>query len=288
MRAKNIAVASAAGLASVALALGATGIATAADGTGSLGSLTGSLGGSADADQCGVTAVTPDDLVALGDSEPEADVPLGTWFTPGDENPATIIDATEDDHGTGVLGFEPNGDGTSLYQRVDLGLDDLTGKDAISYTFTAGNGEGANTNTPALQIRVLGANTAEAADGGNGFATIVWSPQASDGAWGVATPDANVAQFWVTRDIVDAEGHTVIAKGPGNLTTLTEIAGKNPDANVYAVGVQQTRENQAEDVKVDTFTLNCATTDFELDADSEPAGSLAAIFGSLGSLGSQE
>ncbi|QDQ97088.1 hypothetical protein [Tomitella fengzijianii] len=277
MRAKKFAGASAAGIASVALVLGGTGVAGALPGAGSLGSLSGSIGGG---DQCGTTTVvTPEDLVDLNQDEDERKVSVGTWYTPGDENPATIGESTDDAHGTGVLNFKQSDKGTSLYQASDLKLSDLVVDGAplpIEYTYTATDGASSDSNTPALQIRVLGASTI---DNGNGFATIVWSPQPADGKWGTAAPKADDGTFWVTKNIVNADEETELAKG--SPATLAKIVELNPDATILGIGVQQTRDNDSTAVAVDTFTLGCQTTDFEATAPG-PFGSLAGLFGSLG------
>lgn len=275
MKTKKFAAAGIAGAASLALAFGAAGTASA------VGSLDGLLGGgslgSLGGEQCGTTAVTQDDLVVLGDDEREADVPAGTWYTPSDENPAAIQAADDDARGTGVLGFGQDGAGTSLYQASDLKLKGLKDLDKIEYTYTAIDGDSSVSNTPALQIRILNAPTE------GGFATIVWSPKASDGAWGIANPTANSEDgtFWVTRTLNSGEENE-IAKG--QRTTLDNIIGAAPEADILGIGVQQTRDNDSTGVAVNTFTVGCETTDFELE-EPEAGGSLAGIFGSLESLG---
>ncbi len=270
MRAKKFAGASAAGIASVALVLGGTGVAGALPGAGSLGSLTGS----ADGDQCGTTVVTQNDLQTDGNG---ATLPAGTWYTPGDENAAVISAATDDAHGTGVLEFTQDAElGTSLYQASDLTLAELAAEGTIQYEFTASNDNAASSNTPALQIRVLGAATGSE----DGFATIVWSPPAAEGEWVTAKAEATDDSFWVTRDILDGNGDVVLERGA--TATLDQIAESNPDATILGVGVQQTKGNDSTDVKVDNFTIGCQVTDFEVTAPG-PFGSLAGLFGSVGS-----
>ncbi|GAA4811349.1 hypothetical protein [Tomitella cavernea] len=276
MSVKKFAGASAAGIASVVLVLGGAGVAGALPGAGSLGSLTGSVGG----DQCGTTVVTPE---AMGD-----------WATPRDETPAAIVaaGANDADFGNGVLTFPEDSaekPGTSLYNEVKIPLSDLLDDEGKAEVFqfdytTSGQ-------APALQLRIVGANynesmaESDAASGAkhfeSGFATIVWSPAAADGSWKKADTTGS-DQFWVTRSIDGTETLPELNRGPGNMDTLENIIARNPDATLIGYGVQQTRENDSTDVKVDNFTIGCQVTDFEVTAPG-PFGSLAGLFGSVGS-----
>lgn len=263
MKSKKFAAAGIAGAASLALAFGAAGTASAA------GSLDGLLGGgslgssTAPGTNCGTTVVTPDSH--------------GIWSTPGDENKPGFAEIK----GEGALALTQAPEkGTSFYRTVGMPvsalLDDSDNVTEIEYRYYA-EGDASVTNTPALQLRVTGAPTGE----GDGFATIVWSPEPSTGEWKEAKPE-NSDQFWVTRTLQDGQGDPALVSG--KRTTLSDIIKKMPDATLDQIGVQQTKENTATNVGVDTFTFGCETTDFELD-DPEAGGSLAGIFGSLESLG---
>lgn len=254
MNMKKCGVAGVTGMASIALAIGSAGVAGAAPGSGSLGSLTGQ-------DECGSSVVTP--------------ISMNGWGTPGDETPAKIKALAGAPSGDGALTFEPSDEGTSLYKQAGVPLDTLIGEDGmipLGYQYTSSD------QGPALQLRMTGAST-EGDD--PHFATIVWTPEPTSGEW--AEADASDSdQFWVTRDIVDEDGATVLKKGAR--TSLDEIVQLNPDATLAAYGVQQTGDNTSTDVAVDDFVFGCQTTDFE---PASAAGSLGS-FGSLDVLGSLE
>lgn len=234
----------------------------------------GSLGG----EQCGEQVVTPDNREASG------------WGTPGDETAAEIaaVEGAPDTVGDAAVTFpedNPEQQGTSLYKNADrMPLADLLGEDGnpvpLSYEYTS---EG---QAPALQIRLNDANLAETEDSAGhevGFATIVWSPADGDGSWQTANP-GDSDEFWVTRALVGGEGDDVPR---GERKSLKEIIELNPDAVVTAYGVQMTRDNESDNVAVDSFTLDCETTNFELDSEDGLFGSLTDVFGSVtGSLGS--
>ncbi|WP_182348780.1 hypothetical protein [Tomitella gaofuii] len=270
MNLKRIAATSAAGLASVTLAVGAVGTAGAAGSLAGLGS-SGALGSAgAPGTSCGTTVVTPDTP--------------GLWSTPGDEHGPGFAEVEGAPLGTGALTLENNSQGTSFYRTVGAPLADLVDDSGtltdIAYDYTATNeATPAASNTPALQLRVTGASTVD--ESGVHFATIVWSPAPSEGEWTTATP-GDSDQFWVTRDIVDDAGEVVLARGAK--TTLAQIVELNPDATLEQIGIQQTKENQSTDVAVDNFVFGCEVTDFELTG-ADAGGSLAGLFGSLGSLG---
>lgn len=249
------------GVASVAVAFGA-GAALSAPIAGAQSSLPG---GSLGADTCGEQIVTPATLDASG------------WLTPDDET-AAVIAAVEDapeSVGNAALTFETDASGTSLYKDGDeADLSDLLldGEDLvpISFDYTSGG------QAPALQIRLNDANLHESEDGAGGsdigFATIVWSPPAAEG-WDTADP-GDSGEFWVTRALDGPDGEPIPRATP---MTLDEIIDLNPEAVVTEYGVQKTRDNTADDVAIDNFTLGCETTNFELD----PEGSLENVFGSV-------
>ncbi len=262
MRTRKLAAAGVAGAASMALTLGAAGTA------GAVGSMdSGSLGSADPGTACGTTVVSPNNH--------------GTWSTPPDETPPGFAAVEGAPLGDGALTLGNSDQGTSFYRTVGMPLGDLAQESGglmdISYQYTAANEDNPSaTGTPALQLRVTGASTA---DGGNGFATIVWSPEASDGAWAQAEP-GDSDQYWVTRDIVDENDQVVLKKG--ERTTLSHIIELNPDATLDQIGVQQTKDNQSTDVAVDGFTFGCEVTDFE--PGGGPGGSLDGVLGSLNSL----
>lgn len=255
------------GVASAAVAFGA-GSALAAPGAGAQSELPG---GSPGADPCGETVVTPDTLDAEG------------WFTPDDETPATIaaVDGAPETVGDAALTLPTDDDlGSSLYKDVDrVPLGELLvaeggEPEALSYEYTS---EG---QAPALQIRLHEASLAESesenAGYDLGFATIVWSPEPAEG-WSTADP-GDSGDFWVTRALDDPEGEEVPR---GERMTLEEIIELNPEAVVTEYGVQKTRDNTAENVAIDNFTLGCETTNFELEEADDPEGSLEDLTGSL-------
>lgn len=258
------------GVASVAAAFGA-GAALSAPMAGAQSSLPGgSLGGSPGDDTCGTEVVTPQTLEASG------------WSTPDDEVAAEIKAVEDAPPSVGAAALTlPTSElatgGSSLYKNADRApLDELLrdgdSMAALSYEYTSSG------QAPALQIRLNHANLAdseeESAGYDDGFATIVWSPDAADG-WDVANP-GDSDQFWVTRALDGGDGQDI----PRNQRmTLEEIIDLNPDAVVTEYGVQKTRDNTADDVAIDNFTLGCEITDFELEA--EPSGSLDEVFGSL-------
>lgn len=255
------------GVASVAVAFG-VGAALSAPIAGAQSSLpSGSLGGSL-GDACGTEVVTPETLEA------------SEWFTPTDEVPATIqaVDDAPESVGEAALTLPTSAaQGSSLYKNAERAqLDDLLrGGDnltPLSYEYTSSG------QAPALQIRLNGANLADSEDGSAGsdigFATIVWSPPTADG-WSNAVP-GDSDQFFVTRAL-EGEGGQDVPRG--TMMTLDEIIDLNPDAVVTEYGVQKTRDNTADDVAIDNFTLGCETTNFELEA--EDTGSLGDAFGSL-------
>lgn len=252
-----------AGVATVAVAFGA-GAALSAPAAGAQSSLPGgSLGG----DACGEQIVTPDTLAAAG------------WFTPDDEEAAEIaaVEGAPENVGAAALTLptsELSTGGSSLYKNADDTplaelLRDGDGLVPLSYDYTSSG------QAPALQIRLNDASLHESETGAGsdiGFATIVWSPPATDG-WDTADPGED-GEFWVTRALEGPDGDPI----PRNTRmTLNEIIDLNPEAVVTEYGVQKTRENTAEDVAIDNFTLGCETTDFEL----EPSGGLGDVFGSL-------
>ena len=252
------------GVATVAAAF-ATGAVLAAPLAGAQSSLPG---GSVGNNSCGTQVVTPDTLAASG------------WSTPDDEVPAVIAEVAEAPESVGDAALtlptsELSTGGSSLYKDAgEAPLADLLREgDALvplSFEYTSSG------QAPALQIRLTGANLHESEDGAGheiGFATIVWSPDAADG-WETAEP-GDSDQFWVTRAL-DDDG---VAVPRNQRMTLNQIIDLNPDAVVTGYGVQKTRDNTAEDVAIDNFTLGCETTNFELEA--APAGSLENVFGSL-------
>lgn len=254
------------GVASVAVAFGA-GAALSAPIAGAQSSLPGgSLGGSL-GDACGTEVVTPETLEASG------------WFTPTDETDAKIdaVDGAPESVGAAALTLPTDAaQGSSLYKNAERApladlLRDGENLTPLSYEYTADG------QAPALQIRLNEANLAASEDRAGsdvGFATIVWSPPTAEG-WKIANPgDSN--QFWVTRTLEGDDGADVPS---GTMMTLDEIINLNPDAVVTEYGVQKTRDNTADDVAIDNFTLGCETTNFELEA--EDTGSLGDAFGSL-------
>lgn len=264
--AASAAVAFTAGSAFVAPVVGAA--PGSADLLGSLG--TGSLGSVGD--NCGEQVVTSVNETG------------SAWATPSDETRAVIGAAPAGapaSVGKSALTF-PNTDeadkpGASLYKNVEMPLKDLLAEDGksvkLKFEYTASG------QAPALQIRLLNANVPDADDKSNdGFATIVWSPAASDGTW--KTADANAAdKFWVSRPIV--KGDTTLPRGEE--TTLAKIVELNPEAKVTAYGVQRTQENTSTNVAIDNFQFGCEVTNFELPAEpADPGflGSLTGIFGS--------
>lgn len=250
-------------VASVAAAFGA-GAALSAPMAGAQSSLPGSLAGP---DDCGTQVVTPETLAGSG------------WFTPDDETAAEIaeVDGAPETVGAAALTLPTSPEkGSSLYKDVDEAPlaellrdgDDLA---PLSFEYTS---EG---QAPALQIRLINANLHDDEDRAGsdiGFATIVWSPPAAED-WSIADPGDD-DQFWVTRTLEGEDGEPI----PSNTRmTLDEIIDLNPDAVVTEYGVQKTRDNTAENVAIDNFTLGCETTDFELEA--EASGSLDDVLGSI-------
>ncbi|MGX1770084.1 hypothetical protein ACWIE7_17550 [Dietzia sp. NPDC055343] len=266
--AASAAVAFTAGSAFVAPVVGAAPGPLGSLGTGSLGSVGG---------HCGEQVVTS--VNAEGDA----------WATPGDETAAAIGAAPEGAPapvGKSALKFSDENKkndesevtgGSSLYKTVDMPLADLLDDEGkgvkLSFDYFASG------QAPALQIRLLGANVKDSEDKSNdGFATIVWSPAASDGTWKIA--DANAAdKFWVTRTLVGEDGEPTLARGAE--TTLAKIVELNPEAKVTAYGVQRTQENKSTNVAIDNFQFGCEVTNFEAPAEAGPLGSLSGIFGSL-------
>ena len=230
-------------------------------GTIDTGSLSGILGGE---QQCGPHVVTPENAAASG------------WSTPGDETPATIaaVQGAPTKVGPGALTFGKDSDakkGTSLYKDAkNATLSTLVGADGkpapLSFDYLSTG------QAPALQIRVLGASVKKEGNA-NGFATIVWSPANGDGTWKTANP-AESDQFWVTRDIVDAQGATVLARGAQ--TSLKKIVELNPNATISAYGFQKTHDNKVEGTAVDNVVVGCEATNFDLTA---PGGE--GVWGSL-------
>lgn len=264
MSVKKFAAAGVAGVASIALAMGAAGTAGAADGSLGLGSV--------GADNCGTTVVTPD--------------AMNGWFTPQDEHKPVIKDF-EGNTGDGAVVFGQSTIGTSLYKQVNIPLKDLV-KDGnltttIKYDYTA---TGDSSNTPALQLRIMGANYGDPVAGesqfDNGFATIVWSPDASEDSWKTAEP-GDSSDFWVTKSIGDDGDYLP----RGEKASLADIISKTPNATLVAYGVNQTKENDSADVAMDKFVFGCETTDFEAvaPAPEDPMGSFD-IFGSLSGISS--
>ena len=227
----------------------------------------GPLGG----DPCGTTVVTPDTLEAEG------------WFTPDDETPAEIdtVEGAPETVGDAALTLPTDAElGSSLYktaERAPLG-ELLTNEDGdlepLSYEYISDD------QAPALQIRLHEASLADSeADNSGydlGFATVVWSPEPAEG-WSVADP-GDSGEFWVTRALEDPEGDEIPR---GERMTLEQVIELNPDAVVTEYGVQKTRDNTADNVAVDNFTVGCETTDFELEDADGPGGSLADLTGSL-------
>lgn len=257
------------GAISVAVAFGA-GSAALAPAAGAQSLPTGSLGSVAP-EQCGEQVVTPATQEASG------------WGSPADENTAQIasVEGAPESVGGAALTFDTNASGTSLYKngnRVKLSellLDDKGDLVPISYEYHSDG------QSPALQIRLNDANLHEDAkpEGAGfdvGFATIVWSPERSDGTWKKGTP-GNTDQYWVTRTLKDADGAPVKR---GTTMTLKEIIDLNKDAVVTDYGIQKTKENASEGAAIDNFQLGCVTTNFELEVEEEP-GSLENIFGSV-------
>ena len=260
--AASAAVAFTAGSAFVAPVVGAA--PGSADLLGSLG--TGSLGTAPGGPECGEHIVTPSTLEGSG------------WFTPGDENPAVIAEAPEGAPATvgkSALTFATHVKGTSLYKNANRKkLSELVGADGdlrMNFDYSTDG------KAPALQIRLNNANLHDDEDRAGsdiGFATIVWSPPAAED-WSIADPGDD-DQFWVTRTLEGEDGEPI----PSNTRmTLDEIIDLNPDAVVTEYGVQKTRDNTAENVAIDNFTLGCETTDFELEA--EASGSLDDVLGSI-------
>ena len=235
-----------------------------------LGSASGSLNlGSLGGDSCGTEVVTPEGAEGAG------------WTTPGDETPATIEEVT-DHTSAGALVFGPDSEekkGTSLYKASGKKLEtilDAEGQLSSPLTFDY-TSEG---QAPALQIRLRDASVANWGTPNINFATIVWSPAASDGSWKKAEPKADAAEWWITRDVLDADGTEVHAQGPSNLTTLDKLVELNPNATIIEYGVQKTQENNENNVAIDNFTFECVTTDFEKEAPAAPAPT-GPDFGSL-------
>ena len=251
----------------MAVAFGA-GAALSAPVAGAQSSLPGgSLGDSLGGEVCDTEVVTPENQETAG------------WFTPDDEDAAEIA-AVEDAPATvgeAALSLPTSTDrGSSLYKDADAVplaelLRDGDGLVPLSYEYTSSG------KTPALQIRLNGANLHDSATGGGtdiGFATISWSPPTAEG-WTTADP-GDSDEFWVTRPLEGPDGEAI----PRFTTmTLDEIIDLNPNAVVTEYGVQKTRDNTAENVAIDNFTLGCETTNFELE--TEDTGGLDDVFGSL-------
>jgi len=182
-----------------------------ADVTGSVEGIfhTGGLGV-----QCGDQTVTPEDVTG------EFDPMLG-WFTPSDENAATI-------EGDG-LHFGESHNGTSLYKRVVVPLGAV---DQTKLGF-----ETSSDKQPAYQLRVLGSESG----GMLGFGTVVWDGHDPEG-------------FWLTGD----GPHS----GQDKKGTLAQIAAKNPNAVVVAYGLNQTRDNTADDIVATSIKFGCAHNTF--------------------------
>lgn len=242
-----------------------------------------------------VTTVTPSTLAAEG------------WSTPSDETAATIaaVENAPERVGAAALTFSDTDDGASLYKNADrMALEDLMeGEEVVdlSYDYVSDG------QAPALQIRLEGADLAdsesESAGYDIGFATIVHSPEDSNGVWMTADP-GEASEFWVTRALKGEDGEVIPR---GTMMTFEEILELNWPAVVTEYGVQQTRDNDAANVAVDNFTVACEIANFELDSDDGDdngdddgdedgddngdgdgsTGSLSGIFGSVtGSLGS--
>lgn len=252
--AASAAVAFTAGSAFVAPVVGANPLGSL--GSGSLGSL---------GDNCGEKVVT-----SLKDSG---------WGTPTDETPADLkkLEKPTEKQGASAVAF-PDEDtqgkpGASLYKSVDLPIATLLKDDkpiALSYDYTASG------QAPALQIRLNNANV-EKSGNEKQFATIVWSPVNSDGAWKTAKPGSDAAEFWMTKPILgvsDGEGTQ------GKKTTLKRLVELNKNAKIVEYGVQRTQENNSTNAAFDNFTFGCEVTKFELPANDGPLGSLTNIFGS--------
>lgn len=261
-----------AGAASLALVLGTAGTAAAQSSLGSLD--TGSLGSSNGeaAPSCATNV-----LATAADHE--------GWDTPEDETPAEFAElqdaaTTGAPAGPGALAFPddvaPNY-GTSLYKAVGAPLKSLV--DADGNLTPIGFSYFSDDSAPALQLRITKASyydfsavdavPAPAGEGThfpNGFATIVFSPANSDKKWKTLTPEqvAESADFWVTKSIAGTDG---VRDGAPLLRTerasLKDIIAMNPDAQLDAIGVQKTRENDAQNTYIDNFVFGCETTDFE-------------------------
>ena len=260
--AASAAVAFAAGSALAAPAAGAQSSLPALP-TGSLdtSSLQGLVGGG---QQCGPHVVTPENAAGSG------------WTTPGDETPATIAAVTGAPAkvGPAALTFPKDTDakkGTSLYKDA---------KGAKLSTLIADGGKTipmsfdylSTGQAPALQIRLQNASVDKSKDK-TGFATIVWSPVSGDGTWKAANP-GETEQFWVTRDVLDAQGTKILERG--KQTNLKKIVELNPDATISGYGFQKTHDNQVEGTAVDNVVFGCEATNFDLTA---PGGE--GVWGSL-------
>ncbi|QBJ94968.1 hypothetical protein ERC79_02555 [Rhodococcus sp. ABRD24] len=185
------------------------------------------------------------------------------------------------DDGSIELSVTDNTQKVDYYQRL---LVPLAGATTLGYRVNTSAGGSAS-----YQLKVVGANRTDGSP--LGFTSLVWSgiPNGPTPGW-VGLTNLENGNWWSTQSIAGATG------GQANPVPLSQIKAANPNALIFAYGVNVGTGQGGSTSNVDSLQFGCTNWDFSPDptpgslgslGSSDIVGSLTGIVGSVaGSLGS--
>jgi hypothetical protein len=161
-------------------------------------------------------------------------------------------------------------------------LSDVSG--SLGYS-TKQNSASFSAGLPAYQIAVYLQNASNA----DTFATLTYEPYVDkgngavqNGQWQNWAIDRSSSKFYVSKNVVNANGSVTASQGSSTYT-LDQINAIFPNAKVIGYGANVGSNNPGYDTEVDGFTFNNTTYDFDPTPVSVTPGSGGAGGGNTGS-----